>query len=235
MHGSSTLLPAGSLKGATIAFDLDGTLVDSAPDLVGALNAVLEAEQLPPLAYEDVRRMVGHGARKLIERGFAASGSPLSEERAPGLVEHFIAHYLDRIAHETRPFPGCLETLDAFIDAGAILTVCTNKRTDLSLALLEALGMTSRFAAIIGADAAPAAKPDARHLQTAVAKAGGSMDRALLVGDSETDYLGARNAGAPIILATFGYSAKPVRELGADAVIDSYAELPAAVMRILGC
>lgn len=233
MHDPSAPLPPGSLSGATIAFDLDGTLVDSAPDLVATLNAVLESEQLPPLPYDTVRTMVGHGAKRMLESGFLAAGSPLSEDRSSVLVAQFITHYLARIAQETRPFPGCLEVLDQLAAAGATLVVCTNKRTDLAVALLEGLGMAGRFTAIIGADAAPAPKPDARHLQHTVAVGGGRIEDAILIGDSATDYHAARNAKAPVIIFTHGYSDVAVADLGADAVIDHFDELPAHILRLL--
>ena len=148
-----------ALKGATIAFDLDGTLVDTAPDLVGALNMILAEEGLPPLPFDDVRLMVGRGARALLERGFAAAGHPLDALTGPKLVERFIAVYLDRIAHESAPFPGVVEVLATLRGAGARLVVCTNKLTNLSVALLDALDLSTAFDAVIGADLSPAAKP----------------------------------------------------------------------------
>lgn len=222
-----------ALSGAVIAFDLDGTLVDTAPDLVGALNTVLEEEGLATLPFERVRLMVGRGARGLIERGFTAAGQPLSEERKTALTERFIALYLGRIAHESVPFPGCLEALDALAGAGAVLAVCTNKRTDLAVALLDALDMTQRFAAVIGGDLAPAAKPDARHLIHTVEAVGGDMTRTLLVGDSENDVHAARAAGAPSIFCTFGYCELSVDDLKPDAVIDRYEQLTEACVRLL--
>jgi phosphoglycolate phosphatase len=221
------------LTGCTIAFDLDGTLVDSAPDLVGALNAVLVDQGLPALPLELVRGMVGRGAKRLIQRGFEAAGAPLDEDRALVLVERFVEIYLERIAVETRPFPGVEDALDRLSGAGARLAVCTNKRTGLAVPLLEQLGMADRFTAIIGADSAPAAKPDARHLQAAVSACGGDMSRCLLVGDSETDYLGARAAKAPIVLVTFGYSEQPVADFGPDALVDHFSDVPMACARLL--
>ncbi|HWA63095.1 MAG TPA: HAD hydrolase-like protein, partial [Caulobacteraceae bacterium] len=137
--------PARRLDGAVIAFDLDGTLVDTAPDLMGTLNALLGEEGLPPLAYETAPLLVGRGAKVMIERGFAAAGEPLDEANAARLFERYIAMYLARIADQSRPFPGMLESLDALEAEGAILAVCTNKRTDLSLLLLDALELTPRF------------------------------------------------------------------------------------------
>jgi phosphoglycolate phosphatase len=221
------------LKGATIAFDLDGTLVDTAPDLVSSLNALLAEHSLPDLLFEDVMRMVGAGAWMLVQRGFAAVGESLTEADKPRVFGRFLDIYTDRIADESRPYPGCLEALDALANAGATLVVCTNKLTGLSVALLDALGMTHRFAAVIGQDSAPAAKPDARHLWTAIAAAGGVRDRAILVGDSDTDFNAARASGAPVILVPFGYSEADVRTLGADAFCETWREVPETAARLL--
>ncbi|ATC25305.1 phosphoglycolate phosphatase [Caulobacter vibrioides] len=221
------------LNGATIAFDLDGTLVDTAPDLVGALNIILAQEALPPLPFDDVRLMVGRGARALLERGFAAAGAPLDAEQAPALVQRFIDVYLARIADESAPFPGVVEVLSDLKAAGAKLVVCTNKLTNLSTALLDAVALSPFFEAVIGADLAPAAKPDGRHVAAAVAAVGGDVSRAVMIGDSINDALGARNAGVPGVLVSFGYTEDPVETLGADLVIHSFLDVPEACITLL--
>lgn len=221
------------LNGATIAFDLDGTLVDTAPDLVGALNTILAQESLPPLPFDDVRLMVGRGARALLERGFAAAGAPLAAEQAPALVQRFIDVYLARIADESAPFPGVVEVLTDLKAAGAKLVVCTNKLTNLSTALLDAVALSPFFEAVIGADLAPAAKPDGRHVAAAVAAVGGDLGRAVMIGDSINDALGARNAGVPGVLVSFGYTEDPVETLGADLVIHSFLDVPKACITLL--
>ena len=221
------------LAGCVVAFDLDGTLVDTAPDLIGTLNHLLDEEGLPALPLAQARPFIGHGARWLIARGFEAAGVHLQETRAQVLFDRFIPHYLARIADESRPFPGCEAALDALAAAGAGLCVCTNKPTGLSVALLDALGLSHRFAAIVGPDAAGAAKPDARHLAHAVEASGGHLDRAVLVGDSATDANAARNAGAGLILVDFGYTEVPAAELNPDVLIAAYEELPEAVLRLL--
>ena len=221
------------LKGAVIAFDLDGTLVDTAPDLIGALNVLLTDERLAPLPLEEARPFIGKGARWLIERGFQAADAPVPAERLPAMTEAFIAHYLKHIADDSRPFPGCLEALDALKAAGAKLAVCTNKRTDLSRALLDALDMTKLFDAVVGADAAPAPKPDPRHLAVAVEAAGGTLARAIMVGDAATDAGAARAANTPLILVSFGYTEIPAHELAPDILIHHFDELPAACARLL--
>jgi phosphoglycolate phosphatase len=223
----------GDLTGVTIAFDLDGTLVDTAPDLVGALNETLAEAGHPPLAFDAVRLMVGRGAKALLERGFAAAGDPLDAERAPPLVERFIAVYLGRIARESRPFPGVIDALARLKAAGAKLVVCTNKLTGLSTALLDALDLTEWFDAVVGADRSPAPKPDARHLIAAVDAVGGDLTRTVLVGDSATDVGAAKAAGAASLLVSFGYTETAVGDLGGDLIVDDFAEVPAACVRLL--
>ncbi|THD78230.1 MAG: phosphoglycolate phosphatase [Phenylobacterium sp.] len=225
---------AKGLGGATIVFDLDGTLVDTAPDLVGTLNVLLGEEGLPPLPFDQARPLIGHGARRLLERGFEAAGAELSGARMEDLFNRFLAHYSAHIADGSRPYPGVVEALGAMKRAGARLAVCTNKPTDLSLALFQALEMTSLFGAVVGRDAAPAPKPDPRHLQAAIAAAGGTLDRAVMVGDAVTDAEAARAAGVPLILVSFGYTEVPAKDLRPDILIDHFDDLPDACVRLLG-
>jgi phosphoglycolate phosphatase len=222
-----------SLSGATIAFDLDGTLVDTAPDLIGALNIVLGQRGLPTLPVEAARALVGRGARHLIEHGFACAGERLDPDEIGGLVARFIEAYRGRIASESRPFPGVEASLSILAAAGARLVVCTNKRTDLSVALLDALEMTDRFAAVIGADKAPAPKPDPRHFLAAIEAVGGDPAYALMVGDSINDVASAQAAGAPTIVVSFGYTQTPAAELGAERLIDHFSELEGVARELL--
>jgi phosphoglycolate phosphatase len=222
-----------NLSGVTIAFDLDGTLVETAPDLIGALNAVLEDCGLPALPIKAARALVGRGARALLVKGFAAAGRPLSEDQAPALVARFIEIYRQRIAQESMPYEGLEAALDALSEAGATLCVCTNKPTELSILLLDALKLTPRFSSVIGADAAPRPKPDASHFVTAVTRAGGDPARAIMVGDSETDVLTARAAGAPVVVVPFGYTEIAPEDLGGDILIRHFSELPAAIDRLI--
>lgn len=225
---------AVSLSGVAIAFDLDGTLVDTAPDLIGTLNGLLADHRLAPLAFAAARPLIGHGARAMIERGFQAAGAPLEAARLDDLFEQFLVRYVARIADESRPYPGCAEALDALKARGARLSVCTNKRSDLARMLLDAVGLSSRFEAIIGADAAPARKPDPRHLQTAIRAVGGDPARAIMVGDASPDAGAARAAGTGLILVSFGYTDTPAHALGPDALIDHFDDLPDACDRLLG-
>jgi len=227
-------MAAELLEGAVIAFDLDGTLVDTAPDLVGTLNVLLRDEGLPALPLGEARPFIGRGARWLIERGFEAAGQHLHPARVQPLFERFIAHYQDHIADESRPFPGCVEALDTLRAGGAKLCVCTNKLTGLSETLLAALGIADRFEAVIGADSAPAIKPDPRHLHAAVDAVGGDIGRTILVGDAATDAGAARAAKAGLILVSFGYTEIPAADLNPDILIHSFDDLHAACVRLLG-
>lgn len=229
----SALADLSALSGATLVFDLDGTLVDSAPDLVGTLNVILGQEGVAPLPLAEARDFIGHGARRLLERGFAAQGQEVAPERMAMLFERFIAHYTDHIADESRPFPGAVESLSAMKAAGARLAVCTNKLTGLSNRVLDALDLSRHFDAVIGADAAPAAKPDPRHFFAAVEAAGGHPGRAVMIGDASTDAGAARAAKAPLILVSFGYTEIPVADLGADILVDHYDEMIEACVRLL--
>jgi phosphoglycolate phosphatase len=233
MTQSQAFFSPGSLIGTTLAFDLDGTLVDTAPDLMGTLNIILGEHGLAPLPLSAARNLIGKGAKALLDRGFAQSGQSLDGEQSDRLFARFLDIYQARIAQESRPFDGMERALDLFAEAGAGLVVCTNKRTDLSLALLGALGLTNRFKAVIGADSAPAPKPDARHYLTAIEAAGGVLERSLMIGDSAADVQAARNAGAPVVVFSFGYTEVPASDLGADVVLDHYDDLPSAVKRLL--
>ena len=201
---------------------------------MGTLNTILDEEGLPPLAYEMAPLLVGRGAKVMLERGFAADGQPLDEANGARLFARFIELYLARIADESRPFPGMIDALNELEAQGAILAVCTNKRTDLSLALLDALDLTQRFKVVIGADLAPRPKPDASHLLHTIELAGGDPARALMVGDSINDVLAAKNAEIPVVVVTFGYTDVPAKDLGGDALIDRFEELYAVVMRLVG-
>src|SRR6267154_2089239 len=229
----------------TVVFDLDGTLVDTAPDLVATLNVIFAREDLPPVAYDAARNMVGGGARAMIERGLATQAGParLAHDHAkPGqarvpvgrklavakvdrLVRDFIEHYAAHIADRSRPFPGLEAALDALAADGCIFAVCTNKLEWLSVRLLDALGLSHRFAAICGQDTFPMRKPDPQMLRLTIAKAGGSAGRAVMVGDSMTDVLTAKNAAVPVVAVDFGYTETPPDQLGADRLIGHFDAL----------
>lgn len=212
-----------------IAFDLDGTLVDTAPDLIGALNHILKRERLPPLPLESARNLIGSGARRLIERGFEAEGRQLTQEQASRLTADFIAYYADHIAELSRPFDGLEEALDELAARGCRFAVCTNKLEWLSRRLLDQLGLTDRFAAICGADTFGASKPDPVILRQTIVSAGGHVSSTVMVGDAGTDVGVARRTGVPVIGVSFGYTETPIAELKPDRLIDHMRDLPAAV------
>lgn len=216
----------GAFSGYTIAFDLDGTLVDTAPDLIRATDQVMDEIGLPPIPYDEFRPMVGQGARALVRKASARFGIVHEEERLEALTQRFVEIYRADIALKSRPFPGLEAVLATLAAEDAILAVCTNKKTELSLLLLDQLGLTGWFAAVVGGDSAPAPKPDASHLFTTADAAGGDRSRILLVGDTITDVQAARASRAPVILVSFGYGGIPAQDLGADAVISAFDELP---------
>jgi phosphoglycolate phosphatase len=226
-------MTSGELADATIVFDLDGTLVDTAPDLTRALNETMDLEGLPRVRPEIVRAGVGQGARALIERGAALSGVAFSADRLDQLTQAFVEFYRADIARESALFPGAAEALDSLAALGAKFAICTNKRTDLSLQLLEALGMGDAFSAVVGADAVAERKPHPDHYRAAVTRAGGVVRRSLMIGDTLADVAAARGAGAPVAVVTFGYCEGEHDKLGADVLLDRFSELTPACRRLL--
>jgi phosphoglycolate phosphatase len=216
-----------------VVFDLDGTLIDTAPDLIHTLNAILTAEDIPALPFETARPMIGAGVRPLLERALAERGRFPGEAAMDALFERYLRQYRDHIADRSRPYPGLETALDKLGALGFGLAVCTNKYEALSLRLLNALGLTSRFAAICGQDTFPMKKPDPDVLRLTIARAGGDPACAVMVGDSETDVNVARAAGIPVIGVDFGYTRVPMAELAPDRLISHYDALPAAVLDLL--
>ncbi|MEW6537949.1 MAG: HAD-IA family hydrolase [Pseudomonadota bacterium] len=221
------------LEGWTIAFDLDGTLVDSAPDLIGTLNRMLVEEGLPAVPMESASTLIGSGARALLVHGFEAAGAPVERAKSDELFERFLVDYAAHIADGSQPFEGVVETLERLSERGAILVVATNKRSDLSELLLGKLDLTRHFAAIVGPDRVSARKPSGAHLKEAVAIAGGDPERAIMVGDAAPDADAARDAGMPCILTTFGFTPTPVEDLDGDVLIDAFEDVEEAIDGIL--
>ena len=220
-------------RSPALIFDLDGTLVDTAPDLLGAMNVILVREGRSPVRRSDLRHLVGHGARTMLAEALAQTGGPLPEPRTIALIDEFIAYYRDHLVDESRPFPGVEPTLKSFVDAGARLGVLTNKPQELADPLLDQLDLARYFTAIHGAGRFSYVKPDARVFHHVVDDLGGEGAGAIMIGDSTTDYRTARAAGVPVILLTYGYTPDPVESLGADAVTGDFTELPALVARLL--
>ena len=216
----------------TIVFDLDGTLVDTAPDLIDTLNVVLAREGLPPIDYARARNMIGGGARRMIESGLQFEGRPSPRDAVDRMFGDFIAHYSTHIADRSRPFPGLDDALDRLTAHDCRFAVCTNKLERLSRRLLDALGLAGRFAAICGQDTFGIQKPDPEILRQTIQAAGGVLDRAVMVGDSGTDIATARAAGIPVVAVGFGYSDPPVAQLGPDRLIGHFSELAAAVLEL---
>jgi phosphoglycolate phosphatase len=221
------------LTGQTLIFDLDGTLVDTAPDLVRALNAVLVPLGYRQTATEDVRGLIGHGARALLSRTIALSSETVSEARLDAFTTAFVDLYAADIAAHSLPFPGVRQALMACQQAGCTLAVCTNKKGYLARQLLEALDLAHFFSAIIGGDEVPAAKPDARAVQSVLDAVNGDSARAIFIGDSRTDAEAARNAGLPCLLVPFGYTIEPVGAMPNDGILESYDVLFEKVVQLI--
>jgi phosphoglycolate phosphatase len=217
----------------TVVFDLDGTLVDTAPDLVASLNVVLAREGLRPVAYDDGRLMIGGGAREMLERGIKANGRRLPAGEIDRLERDFITHYADHIAVHSQPFDGVEAALDQLAESGCRLAVCTNKLEWLSLRLLDALKLRPRFRAICGRDTFGVSKPNPTILNRTIERADGDKACALMIGDSATDIATARAARIPVIAVDFGYTDIPVAELKPDRVVSAFSELPEAISRVL--
>ncbi len=220
-------------KPPIVVFDLDGTLAETAGDLIATLNAVMAREGLPGVPLEKARDLIGAGARALIERGFATAGRALPPAKLDALFAFFLKHYEENILVHSHLFEGVEDALDQLARQGFALAVCTNKMERHALKLLDLLGVRGRFAAIAGKDTFAFCKPDPRHLTETIQLAGGDPARAVMVGDSKTDIDTAKAAGIPVIGVPFGYTSVPMHELGADRLVSHFRDLPAAVGDLL--
>ena len=218
------------LNGATIVFDIDGTLIDTAPDLTNALNHALVARGVEPVPAACVRAAVGRGARVMIERALAFTGI---QDDVEAMLADFLIHYEANIAAESRPFPGAVAVLERLAAAGAKLAVCTNKREHLTRLLLQALEIEGFFGGIAGRDTFEVSKPDPGHLLGAIALAGGDRSRAVMIGDSAVDIQAARGAGVPSVLVDFGYCPPPPDGPQPDAIIGHFDALEENAMGLL--
>jgi phosphoglycolate phosphatase len=212
-----------------VVFDLDGTLVDTGPDLTAALNHSLQLEGLAPVPLAVVRDMIGHGARKLIERGIAYHQSAISPERLDILWQAFLDFYNDNICIYSMPYPGVIDALAGLEARGIQLGICTNKPETLSHKLIDSLGMAKYFQANLGSDSLAVRKPDPQHLLGTLAAMNADPQSAVMVGDSMVDVNTARSAKIPVIAVTFGFTDIPAKDFGADALLDHYDRLGQAL------
>jgi len=215
-------------------FDLDGTLVDTAPDLLASLNTILSREGRPPVEAEALRHLVGRGARNLISQAFRQTGAPVDPGRLEGLFDDFLADYGSHVAAASRPFPGVVETLEKLKADGVRMAVLTNKPHGPTTMLVEQLGLERFFGAVFGQGRKSYLKPDPRLFEEVLAELGGRGDGAVMIGDSITDVETARAGAAPVILMSYGYTPEPAATLGADLVLDDFRDVPAAGRRLLG-
>ena len=209
-----------------VVFDLDGTLVDTAPDLTAALNHVLPGVGRGPVTVAAVRTMVGQGLRRLIERSLIATGGIPDESDVESMFSGAFEFYGEHLTDQSFPFPGAIDVLDHLATTGVKLGVCTNKPIALSERLLSELDLTKYFAAILGGDSLAVKKPDAAHLLTTLEQMNAKTDEAVMIGDSQADIAVARAADVPVVAVSYGYTMIPARELGADAIIDNLSDLP---------
>ena len=223
---------ASQAHGLTVACDLDGTLVDSAPDLSAALNTVLAEQGVPTVPFEEVRLLVGGGALVLIERALARAGGAPERYDTARMFERFLDVYRSRLTHESRPYPGVHAALRALARRGHPLAVCTNKPEDLARRMLAELGLDHFGDAVVGGDTFAFRKPDRRTLEAAVERAGGDPEHSVLIGDSRTDVETARNADVPVILVSYGYRTDPIDDLAPDFVAHEFKEVPRLVRRL---
>ncbi|HUO53215.1 MAG TPA: HAD family hydrolase [Rhodoblastus sp.] len=213
-------------------FDLDGTLADTAGDLMGTLDYVMVQEGFAASPIEDARSLLGAGARALIVRALEAQKITVAPERLEDMFQRFLAHYESRVADESRLYPGVVEALDALEALGGAFAVCTNKFERPAKLLLQKLGVADRFAFVCGQDTFGVAKPDPTPLLRTIDASGGAVARTIMIGDSKTDIATARAAGVPCVAVDFGYTDRPVAEYGPDRVISHFCELPQAASEL---
>jgi len=216
----------------SLCFDLDGTLIDTAPDLVRVLNTVIAEESLPETEFKEARKAVGYGSRALINGALARENKALPEARIDELQQLFLKLYAEDICRLSTPFPGVVDTLKILKARGAELSVCTNKPGYLARPLIEELGLSRLFIRTVGSDDLVRNKPYADHIWKAAGHRGGRR-KIVMVGDSHPDILSARNAKVPSILMAYGYSTIPVVKLGADRILRNFRDIPETVLDLV--
>jgi phosphoglycolate phosphatase len=213
------------MKKPILVFDLDGTFAHTAPDLLDSLNYCLAQVDLPNVDPKDLMRFVGHGGKVMIERALAARGRTIDPEQLDKMMAGFLMHYVDNMPGKTAPYPGVLDAMQRFTEAGYIHAICTNKFEGMSKTLLNGLALADQFEVICGQDTFAWKKPDARHLLETIKAAGGDQENAVMIGDSVTDIDTAKAAGIPVIAVDFGYSDRPVAEYEPSHIISHFDEL----------
>lgn len=221
------------MSSKTVVFDLDGTLIDTAPDLIRSTNHVLESAGHQPVTAEFINPYISYGARAMIAAGIKQQAGDTSERRLDDLFEKMIAYYSANIAVDSRPFPGLTAVLTALRERDVNIAICTNKNEDMARLLMSELGLTPYFKAITGRDTFPVCKPDPEHLFGTIRLAGGAPEHSVMVGDSTTDYETAKAAKIPIIGVTFGYTDIPIADLDCEAVISHYDDFQAALDELM--
>ncbi len=214
---------------AAIIWDLDGTLIDSAPDLADALSTLLREHGYPGLEEDQVRNMIGNGVEKLIERGFAAAGVIVTQQQLQYLVPRFLLIYAACATNKTRMYEGARSVLQHFTEAGVRQGICTNKPEDISKQILSDLSVARHFAAVIGGDSTAEKKPDPLPLRACLDALDAVPQASMMIGDSGTDVATARAINMPVGIVSFGYARNAVTTLGADFLIDKLSSLPAAL------
>lgn len=208
-----------------IVFDLDGTLLDTSNDLLDCVNHCLLSVDLKPVVYEDLTFLVGQGARAMITRAFELNKAELTEDELDRLFDLFIDYYTAHMPGTSKAYPGLMDAIARLTAAGYRHAVCTNKHEGMARKLLDLLSLSDHFAAITGGNTYPYRKPDARHLLNTIELAGGTPERAIMIGDSKNDIYAAQNANVASIAVSFGFSDVPVDTLNPDVVINNYGEL----------
>ena len=219
-----------SARAKTLVFDLDGTLVHSAPDLHAALNRTLAEAGRPAVTLEQVTRMIGDGVAMLVARGFEASGGPAPDPDAA--LKRFREFYDRDAATLTALYPGVLETLERLRDSGYRMAVCTNKPAEPARAVLDAFGLSGYFAVVTGGDTFPVRKPSPGHLLGTLKMLRADPENAVMIGDSPNDVQVALNAAVPVIAVAYGYRRIPAEDMGADLLIDTFDQVPDALERL---
>jgi phosphoglycolate phosphatase len=227
-------MPASVGHRGSLVFDLDGTLVDSAPDLADSLDLLLVEQGKQPLGLDVGRSLIGHGISNLVAKGLDRSGLKLSGAELEKRITRFHEIYADNLSRNTRPYAGVEQVLPQFREQGFRLAVCTNKLERYSRQILSDLKLAQHFEQVAGPDTFGIAKPDPLHLLLTIESIAGNGKPAVMIGDSEVDVALAKAAGVPVIAVSYGYAKVPLADLNPDALIHSFAELPAQINRLLG-